>query len=70
MEDKGASGYAALHWAAMRGFKEMLDMLIKRGANLELQDKHGNTAKALALKKGNKEIVRLLEGKGSYASDN
>jgi len=64
IEDKGASGYAALHWAAMRGFREMLELLIKRGANLELLDKHGNTAKALAMKKGNKEVVRLLEGKG------
>ena len=69
MEDKGSSGYAALHWAAMRGFKEMLTMLIKRGANLELQDKHGNTALMLASKKGNKEVVTLLSRKRHNAWD-
>ena len=65
LEDKGSSGYAALHWAAMRGFKEMISMLLRRGANLELIDKHGNTALMLAQKKGNKEVMALLtKGRG------
>ena len=69
LEDKGSSGYAALHWAAMRGFKEMIAMLLQRGANVELQDKHANTALMLASKKGNKEVVQLLSRKGSRAYD-
>jgi hypothetical protein len=48
LEDKGSSGYAALHWAAMRGFKEMISMLLKRGANLDLVDNTGDSALILA----------------------
>jgi len=63
MEEKGSSGYAALHWASMRGFKDMIALLLRRNANPELQDKHGNTALMLASKKGNKEVVSMLSKK-------
>ena len=57
------SSCASLHWAALRGFTEMAQLLVKRRANIELVDKHGNTPIALAEKKGNKDIVRLLSPK-------
>ena len=63
MEDKGCSCYTALHWAALRGFQEMGELLLGRGANTEVADKHGNTPLMLAEKKGNKELSRLLQPK-------
>ena len=63
LEDKSGSCYSALHWAALRGLKEMAEMLLKRGANRDMVDKHGNTPLALAEKKGNKELVKLLTPK-------
>ena len=66
IEDKSGSCYSALHWAAIRGLKEMTEMLLKRKANAQLLDKHGNTPLALADKKGNKEIVKLLTPKQDW----
>ena len=60
-QDKGTSGYAPHHWAAQKGHLEVLQLLLLHGANKNLKDKHGNTAQALAEKKGLKEIVALLE---------
>jgi len=59
--DKAVSGYVPLHWAAQKGHKEMLQLLLARGALVGVKDKHGNDPKALAQKKGFKEIVELLE---------
>ncbi len=60
LEDKSGSAYSPLHWAALRGFTEMAQLLIRRKANVELCDKHNNTPLMLAEKKGNKEIIQLL----------
>jgi len=59
--DKSLSGYVPLHWAAHKGHKEMLQLLLARGAAVGVKDKHGNCPKELAQKKGFKEIVELLE---------
>ena len=59
--DKALSAYAPLHWAAHKGHKEMLEVLLARGAMAGQKDKHGNVPKALAEKKGHKEIVAMLE---------
>ena len=60
IEDKSGSAYAPLHWAALRGFYDMAQLLIRRNADVELRDKHSNTPLMLAEKKGNKEIIQLL----------
>jgi len=65
LANKGLSGYAALHWAAHKGHLQMCELLLSRGANPVMNDKHNNTAQQLAEKKGEKEIVTLLE---SYIS--
>lgn len=46
MQDKGNSGYAPLHWAAQKGHYAMVELLLSRGANPNLLDKHNNSAKA------------------------
>ena len=69
VEDKSGSCYSALHWAALRGLKEMAELLLSRGANRFMVDKHGNTPLALADKKGNKELVKLLDRKADPWDD-
>ena len=59
--EKSLSGYAPLHWAAQKGFMEMLELLISRGGDVRARDKHGNDPKSLAVKKGFTEIVAVLE---------
>jgi len=59
--DKSLGGYAPLHWAALKGHKEMLELLLRRGAIANVTDKHGNMPKALAEKKGYNDIYQLLD---------
>ena len=61
VSDKGLSGYTPLHWAAFKGYKSMVELLLKRGADPTLLDKHSNTPKALAEKKGEAEVVAILD---------
>ena len=61
IQDKGSSAWGPLHWAASKGHLQVLQMLIARGANVHVKDKHGSTARAIAEKKGLKEVVATLE---------
>jgi hypothetical protein len=65
IQDKGNSGYTPLHWAAHKGHLHMVELLLSHGANAAALDKHSNTPKMLAEKKGEKELVTLLEGAAS-----
>ena len=69
-DDKSGSCYTALHWAALRSFADMAALLLKRKANMHIADKHGNTPLALAEKKGNKEIIKLLKPKPAWDDEN
>lgn len=60
-QDRGASGYGPLHWAAQKGFVAMTEMLLAAGANPTLTDKHSNTPYSLAEKKGAKETMVIIE---------
>ena len=65
VQDKGLSGYAPLHWAAQKGQAQMVELLLSRGANPHATDKHNNTAKMLAEKKGMAEVIALLDAYSS-----
>lgn len=68
--DKALSGYVPLHWTAQKGHKEMLLMLLEKGAVPVIKDKHGNTPKQLAQKKGYSELVNILEeAEAKYAKE-
>ena len=58
--DKGSSAYSPVHWAAQKGYLDMLKLLHSRGAIVTVKDKHGNTPRSLAEKKGFKEVVEML----------
>jgi len=65
IQDKGNSGYAPLHWAAHKGHAAMVELLLAHGAHPAALDKHSNSAKMLAEKKGERQIVALLEAAAS-----
>ena len=62
-----SSKYAALHVAAQRGNAEMCKLLLERGADPSLRDKHNNTPLMLAEKKKNADCIQLLAAAGSTA---
>lgn len=53
-------GCTATHYAAEFGRDEMLKELIARGANLEIENKAKEGPLAIAVKKGNKDILKIL----------
>ena len=57
---------SALHVAAQKGNEEMVELLLSRGADRMLRDKHNNTALSLAEKKKHLEIIALLKGGGVF----
>ena len=58
-----SSKYCALHVAAQKGSVEIVKLLLARGCNASLRDKHNNTALNLAEKKKHTEIIALLGGR-------
>jgi len=53
-------GYTALMAAAGNGLAEILKLLVEHNADLAVTDNQGNTARDLALKKGQQETARIL----------
>ncbi len=51
-----------LHFAASKGFADIVRFLAEHGAQLDAKDNAGNTALHLAASKGNDEVVQLLLG--------
>lgn len=53
-------GNVAMHVAASRGALDMLAMLIRKGANIDIQDMFGNTPLLYAIDKNQADAVELL----------
>ena len=53
-----------LHYAA-RGHKNVAELLLDNGADVNAKDKHGNTPLHKATLRGNKDIVELLRKHGA-----
>lgn len=71
--DKGADvnardcGYTALCWAAKLGRRESAEVLISRGANVDLIGDNEKTPLHLAAEGGHEPVVKLLLAKGANA---
>lgn len=57
----GSDGLAAIHWASDRGYADILEILLRHGANVNLIDKDsGQTALHYAISCGHVECVKIL----------
>lgn len=59
------NGRALLHFAADYGQTEVIEYLIKKGANVNALDKHGISPLLSAIFEGHTESVKLLLSKGA-----
>ena len=55
------NGYTALHDAVLQNNIEGVKILVDSKANLNLKGKDGNTPLMLAKRKGNREIIKILQ---------
>ena len=58
-----AYGWTALHWAAVENNKELAELLVANGANVNARDKAGDTPLDLAFKTGIADLLRKHGGK-------
>ena len=57
---KDADGHSALIESSSRGYLEQVQLLLDKGADVNIRDKDGNTALIHASSKGHLAIVKLL----------
>ena len=62
---KNASGWTALHYAAVNGDIDLVKYLIKHGANINKASAEGSTPLFLAKMGGYNEIVKILRNAGA-----
>ncbi|HIJ72311.1 MAG TPA: amidohydrolase family protein [Planctomycetes bacterium] len=62
------NGCTPLHCAARYGHKEVAQLLIAKGADVDAKDTRGRTPVDLAINRGRKEMAKLLLSKGADAS--
>ena len=60
-----ASGWTALHFAAINGDVELVKYLIRKGANVNHKSSEGSSALYLAKQNSYKEIVKILKKAGA-----
>lgn len=58
--DQMSPGNGVIHWAAIYGRAEILDLLLKRGFVPDTRDKNGTTLLMLAAENGHMETVKML----------
>lgn len=63
VDDRNRQGQTAAMYAALAGNTQLIDMLRRRGARLDLKDDAGNTAASLAREQGAEDVARKIEGK-------
>ena len=62
-------GMTPLHFAIDRRRYDILDLLIELGADLEAEDRSGQTALAVAMLRGDREAMGRLQAAGAFVPD-
>ena len=57
-------GFAPLHYAAEGGYKEIVELLLAKGADVNQRDKVGKTPTYWAMRYGRKEVTAILRKHG------
>ncbi|KAI1161983.1 hypothetical protein F5B18DRAFT_625984 [Nemania serpens] len=60
VDSKDNDGRTPLSWAAERGYENMVQLLLERGANADIMDKDTNTAYSYATTNGHAAIIHLF----------
>lgn len=63
VDERNREGQTAAMYAALAGNGQLIDMLRRHGAHLDLKDGAGNTAASLARGQGAEDVARKIEGK-------
>ena len=65
MEPKQKDGVTPLHWAALKGYKEIAEVLLANSAPMEAKDEDGATPLHWAALNGHKAVADFLLAKGA-----
>ena len=68
IRDRDQIGRTALHWASIRGYLEISELLTSSGADVNIRSSYGRTALHIASYNGYLEIVQLLLCQGADIS--
>lgn len=60
MNSKDNDGDAPLHIAALHGHKEIVELLLANGANVNVKDSEGRTPFDEAIRRGHEDVFELL----------
>ncbi len=63
---KDSAGYTPLHWAAIDGRKDVITLLLARGADVNARNPQGATPLHMAAGSGRKEAAEVLLKNGAY----
>jgi len=69
VSSKDDDGLTPLHWAAMRGHKDIVEWLVAHNADINAKNKYGATPLKLAELSGHDDVEKLLHGTKSTAAD-
>jgi len=61
------SGWTPLHYAARRGYTNVVKLLLAKSADVSAKDKNGRTALDYARTAGHADVVELLRGANIHA---
>lgn len=53
-------GFSPLHWAAMKGYNKIVEMLLLRGARVNATNRGDDTPLHVSAAHGHKEIVNMV----------
>jgi ankyrin repeat protein len=67
---KDEFGNSSLHWAALKGYKDIVELLLQYGAEVNARSDHGFTPLGNAAGEGQQEIVQLLLAHGVISTGN